>query len=377
MTKGQHLDRMQIRRFRGLLELDLDNLGRFNVLLGANDVGKTSVLEAVFLLSGITNLELPLKAQEWRDLPTRKFDDLGLMFHGLDPDQPIDLVCYSPGAIVRRQLTISAPRRAFEIGADPPSRANGGNGISRMRGRPGPSADQASSAVPSRPRMLQCEGTILTSREEALSSSGTLHVDGDTIRIESSSDKPANETMLSARYVAPRPGYDTDAISALIVHKQMDQLVPFLRRVNARITNVSTSGDLAYADIGLDRMVPLNAFGSGMVRAVNVLTHLMLGNERILLVDELENGLHHTAVESFLRVLLALSRDKDVQVFTTTHSVGVLESLLNVLGDDAFSEHRSTTRCFSLQRDSEGLVRPYRYEYAQFEHCVKHGIEIR
>ncbi len=40
----QHLDRLEIRGFRGLSQLDVDGLGRFNVLIGANDVGKTSVL---------------------------------------------------------------------------------------------------------------------------------------------------------------------------------------------------------------------------------------------------------------------------------------------------------------------------------------------
>ena len=72
-------------------------------------------------------------------------------------------------------------------------------------------------------------------------------------------------------------------------------------------------------------MVPLNVFGSGMVRAASILSHCVLGNERVLLVDELENGLHHAAVRSLLQALLVLSRDRDMQVFATTHSLAVLE----------------------------------------------------
>ena len=150
-----------------------------------------------------------------------------------------------------------------------------------------------------------------------------------------------------------------------------------MKVINPRIRDIAVSGDIAYLDTGLDRMAPLNVFGSGMVRAAGILSHCMLGNERVLLVDELENGLHHAAVRPLLEALLVLSRDQDVQVFATTHSEAVLESLLDVLGEDGFSEHRSTTHCFTLQRDREGGVRPYRYEYEQFEHCVRHGIEIR
>ena len=51
MSPSQPMDSLAIRGFRGLEALTLEDLGRFNLLLGANDVGKTSVLEAVFLLS--------------------------------------------------------------------------------------------------------------------------------------------------------------------------------------------------------------------------------------------------------------------------------------------------------------------------------------
>lgn len=60
--RNTHLASLKIRGFRGLSSLDLDGLGTFNILLGANDVGKTSILEAIFLLSGSANMQLPLKA---------------------------------------------------------------------------------------------------------------------------------------------------------------------------------------------------------------------------------------------------------------------------------------------------------------------------
>jgi hypothetical protein len=172
-------------------------------------------------------------------------------------------------------------------------------------------------------------------------------------------------------------GYDARAIGELIVRKQVARLVQFLKVMNPRITDVAASGDIVHMDIGLDRMVPLNVFGSGMIRAASIVSLCLLGDERLLFLDELENGLHHAAVRPLLETLLVLSREQDMQVFVTTHSVAVLQSLLDVLGDDGFADHRSATHCYTLQRNGEGHVRPYRYEYAQFEHCVRHGIEIR
>ena len=148
MTNHQHLDRVEIRRFRGLSELDLDGLGRFNVLLGANDVGKTSVLEALFLLTGFGNLGLPLQIQRWRNLPTDRFEHFEALFHQIDPDQPIDLVGHSAGPVVRRALQISAPYTDLEL--DPDSAASAGTGpssppsSSSVGGAPGQSSSLVS-----------------------------------------------------------------------------------------------------------------------------------------------------------------------------------------------------------------------------------------
>lgn len=376
MTSHQHLDRVEIRRFRGLSELDLDGLGRFNILLGANDVGKTSVLEAMFLLTGFGNPGLPFQIQRWRNLPIDKFEHLAALFYQLDPDRPIDLVGHSGGAVVRRSLQISAPYTELELDPDSPESAGSTNGGTGSSGGVGAAAGQSSSILPTRRRLLRYDVTLHPRDGDPESFSAMVRIRGDGIQVKHVAE-PADDVTMTARYMTPRVGYDGTAIGELIVRKQVAQLVQFLKVINPRVTDVAASGDLVYLDIGLDRMVPLNVFGSGMARAASILSHCMLGNESILFLDELENGLHHAAVRPLLETLLVLSRDQDMQVFVTTHSVAVLKSLLHLLGEDAFSDHRSTTHCYTLQRDSEGHVRPYRYEYAQFEHCVRHGIEIR
>ena len=277
MTTDQHLNRVEIHRFRGLSELDLDRLGRFNVLLGANDVGKTSVLEAIFLLTGFVNLQLPIRVQDWRNLPIDTFDHFKALFHDLDPERPIDLVGHSAGTVVRRGLKISAPYTEMELTADSSASAGSGNGSSRKPGSAGEAADQSSSIISAGSRVLRYDATVQPRKGEPSLFSATLRVEGDRFHVKNHG-KPGDQPTISARYVTPRPGYDGRAIGDLIVRKQAAQLVHFLKVINPRIRDIAVSGDIAYLDTGLDRMAPLNVFGSGMVRAAGILSHCMLGS---------------------------------------------------------------------------------------------------
>ena len=134
---------------------------------------------------------------------------------------------------------------------------------------------------------------------------------------------------------------------------------------------------MAYLDIGLAQMMPLNMFGSGMVRTAMILSECMLRDSKILLIDELEQGLHYQAISFLLEALLRLAKEQGIQVFATTHSIEVIKGLQQVLGQEEFTEYRDTTKCITLQRDKDGIVRSYRYDYQQFDHCIEHGIEIR
>ena len=372
MQDEDRFHKIEIDRFRGLTQLELDGLGAFNLLLGANDVGKTSVLEAVFLLAGFADVQSPVRLQNWRNLLVQDFDDLGLLFHGLDVDTPVALTAHSNGAVKRRTLEISAAATAGGVEAQP---AGNGNGSASSMTSAIHNGDQSSS-VAAGARVLRYDATVEPRQGSPTYFAATLEVSDGDLRA-ASSGTPAAEPTIPARYVGPRTEYDGAAIADVAVAKKADRLIRYLQAIDPRVQGVATNGNVAYVDVGLERMIPLNMYGSGVTRAAMMLAPCILGNERILLIDELENGLHHAAMVPLLQALLTLAREQHMQVFATTHSLGALESLRQALNDERFSAFRSTTNCYTLQRDQDGMVRPYRYDYEQFEHCIARGIEIR
>ncbi len=376
MKDTQHLDKLRIRGFRGLSSLDLDGLGAFNILLGANDVGKTSILEAIFLLSGFANLELPIRLQTWRNYLVHEFDHLSALFHKLEVDKQVTLVAHSCDS-TERTLTISAPYAKAAIETERQRVGSSANGGAMKIQSDEQAGVQSSSSVPSGPRFLQYNATVKPSSQEApIPFSGKLVVREGNLELTKIPDTVSNE-IISARFLAASFGYESGVIADVIVNKKTGELLKYLQVINPRVEDITVNGNVAYLDIGLEKMMPLNMFGSGMIRAATILSLCILGNERIVLIDELENGLHYQAIPPLLKALLRLSSERRVQVFATTHRLEVLKGLQHVLSQGQFSENQQTTNCYTLQRDEQGSVRSYRYEYDQFEHCIAHGIEIR
>lgn len=371
-------DELAIRGFRGLSALKLDGLGAINILLGANDVGKTSVLEAVFLLTGLAEPKLSVRLQNWRNYLVNEIDDFSSIFFELDSDSRVELVAHSHDPEERRELMISAPPLESSIDQKNQRIRSDTNGHGMSAPQDKRTRNQSTSILYGS-RVLRYDATIQSAFQEDSTSFSVMLVDhGDkwgVIKNPENSD-PVGFTI-PAKFLAARFGYETESISELIVNKKDDLLLRYLREINPRVKRVTVHGDVAYLDIGLPKMMPLNVFGSGMMRAAMLLSECVLKDERIILVDEIENGLHYKALTPLLEVLLRLAEERRVQVFATTHSIDVLHGLQELLKQKDFSRYRATTVCFTLQRDKDGLVRSYRYEYDQFAHCIEHSIEIR
>ena len=80
----QHLD---IHNFRGIESLTINNIKQVNLLTGRNNCGKTSVLEAIFLLTGMSNPQTTLGIHLFRDLILTDNDGFIYLFHNFDLSQ--------------------------------------------------------------------------------------------------------------------------------------------------------------------------------------------------------------------------------------------------------------------------------------------------
>ena len=66
--------------------------------------------------------------------------------------------------------------------------------------------------------------------------------------------------------------------------------------------------------------VPIGSMGEGIWRLLSLAIVLTQCRGGVLLVDEIDTGLHHTAMADMWKMIMSAAHRLDVQVFATTHS---------------------------------------------------------
>ena len=89
----------------------------------------------------------------------------------------------------------------------------------------------------------------------------------------------------------------------------------------------------------------------------------------MVLVDEIENGLHHSVLPDVWRVVGQAVERFNLQMFATTHSFECIEAAYETLGADDF-------RLYRLETAGNG-IRCITYEPGDVETALRHDMELR
>ena len=125
---------------------------------------------------------------------------------------------------------------------------------------------------------------------------------------------------------------------------------------------------------GTNDRVSLRSLGEGAVRAIGYVMALTSVTSGILLIDEVENGIHYTVLSEFWNMILRTAQEYDVQVFATTHSWDCIRGFAraSVENEDVdcamfrLGETRITKRLRAVEYTTDDLIV-----------ATRQGIEVR
>ena len=281
------LSTLEIRQFRGLEHVRFENLGRANLIVGGNNTGKTSLLEALTVMYGSQN-QLQALPTTFRVQPRQSQDQASgywkLLVKGGDPTG----------------LSIKTDEEQIE------GFLNEGNWEFIV-----PSKPELFNGRPMPVVSIDRNGGVGVHRAQAKFKLSILSTNqGD----------PAEISELFNQIAPLNPENETKLEDLL-----RRSIEPRLRRLRYAKPQ-GTHTHLVYVDLGEGPMLPFTQLGQAFARTLQVYCEIFAKRPQILLIDEIENGLYHEGLEDYWKGLLAVLEDQDVQLFATTHSRECLEA---------------------------------------------------
>ena len=123
---------------------------------------------------------------------------------------------------------------------------------------------------------------------------------------------------------------------------------------------------------GNARPVPLKSLGDGALRLFGVALALANSRDGFLLIDEAENGIHHTVQRDYWRMVLQTAHENNVQVFATTHSWDCVYGFAR-----AAVENEDIDGMLVRLEKEEDVLRAVRYSEEDLKTAADQNIEVR
>ena len=347
------LERLHIRNLRGFSDLRIHKLGRINLVAGRNNAGKTTLLEAVFLLGGAADAHMAVNPYMFRGIDIdnevpRSETFWKPLFFELDTNRTLTIAGdHSVVGHIEQRITWERPTSTEVFpGKDDGALGAISSGERSLRFRyVDPSAGQIESEVREAGRkvtVVRQDPYVPFPRRMLFPGSG--HVNADAI-----------------------------LLGHLRRQKRGGVLVDALRVVDPRLQGIednSSSGEpMIWVDVGLQELVPLSILGAGMTHVARIFLVIASTPGGVVLVDEIENGLHHSILSDVWRVIAKAAEQFNVQVFATTHSFECVEAAHDALGPEGFRLHRLEV--------VDGAVRCVTLSPTAIDGAIRHNMEIR
>jgi predicted ATP-dependent endonuclease of OLD family len=376
-AEGFMLRELTIQNYRCFKDFHIDGLARVNLIVGMNNSGKTSLLEAVYLL---VNQKEPLHLV---DLLERR---------GEITYQAVSLSSVEP----LNRLALYQIRQIFH------SRQLNLEQVIRLQAQEEYSVPQLSLNIQLRPMLdgtanqdeiepdtsdFKLVFTYIGNEQKTILQSIPVYKNGliEKRAFQSLKESPFGiffKSYLKSIFLTTS-NMSFEKLAALwdkitltpkenSIVKALQILEPAVERINFTSRQTFNSGILLKLR-GQDDPVPLGSMGEGMRRILTLAMAAVTVEKGFLLVDEIETGLHYEAQTDMWRLILEVAQQLNIQVFATTHSwdcISAFEEALDQLED------RSVGKLFRLSKRDE-TIRPVAYTADELAIAVPHSIEVR
>lgn len=350
-----------IKNYRAFKDFSMDGLARVNLIVGSNNAGKTSFLEAVHLLAsrgGVAALVERLNAR-------------GEFTLNLARETMQGSIHYQVATLYVDHTPSRGSRISFVSERDD---------WQSLEFRYQERAEAQISGSP-----LELVGTYRSEQPDELgnkANANTLPLHEDWVYVSDKFVTPLGTTASHSRFIDVAPPdfeYLADLWDGVIRDPKKEQTLLTALRIIApnaedvRFTSKRTAGGTLVKLQEYPTRVTVSSLGEGAQRILALVLSAVMTGGGVLLIDEIDTGLHYRAQADVWRLLFEVAKERDIQIFATTHSWDCVEAFQEALAED---DNADEGYLFRLQRRGDAIY-PVGYTSEDLDVAVRQAIEVR
>ena len=358
---ARYLNELNIQSFRGIKNLQLTDFNDINLLTGDNNCGKTSVLEVINYLSGVTDLRNLIYG-------SRRMMSSGSVIRDLTEYERLSFVFPVDENKISYSFLLDNQPHHVDISKSESIETLNKNDIKELNFR-----------------------VHLSNEDEVIDvKKMKLNFDVDGLKEEkffydfsrSSYSNSQSSHFIETLYVSPFKHVENIVNLNKILNNPdlYEEMLEVLKEFDEGILslNISTLSETSHSRVVTvlskehNQAIPLNFYGDGMKKAILLMSSVIVSENGILLLDEFETAIHTTAMEKVFEWILKTCLKLNVQLFLTSHSKEAIDKVLKCSED-----LKKYINLYTLYKSKErNLIRKLTCEEA-IEASDSFGLELR
>jgi AAA15 family ATPase/GTPase len=360
---------IEIRNFRCFDHLKVFGFEKVNLISGKNNVGKTALLEAIFLNSAprpdtIFSLRQVRREQVSfsKTLPDRTWINFFFQQNKSDIIQIKSVLDNGESKVV--EISVDESLKNFLVNTSQENKGQEDEGqediINLFSG-----SESSVSVIHLKTTINNKESfeTQIVSSAKGLIARDIKIPDSRNVSFIPSFLRVSNRDLTSEFDKARLGERDDEVLKAF---KSIDNSI-------TEVESFSIGEPTIYLKRDGKSRLPLSLFGDAINRIADIILKLVNNENSILIIDEIENGIHHSNQVYFWNVLYKLANELNVQIFATTHSLEMTQAFLN-----AGLQYRNLGVHFELARQAKtDKIVAIKRDLDTLDYGMSHNEEVR
>ncbi|WQY55755.1 ATP/GTP-binding protein [Helicobacter pylori] len=358
---------VRIKNFKNFKNTTIDGFTKLNIITGENNAGKSNLLEALYCLVGKSMHPCANILEIYDNIRKEPLtiESKNLMFYGLDTDKEIQIITtLDNNQTLDLQIKFIASEYQNTIESQIIPTAEQAQVFSQLKFIFKKDKEEIYNDYLNIARIPNFPPIPNQSSYNRQFNNFKPNLSRKLLPFESAAIITPSDVARKRNVMNPNAIHIMDpniiqAVGKILDDNQLEKrlnksLNQFDKNIQAIRFNANNQLKLKVKNI--KEKVPLSMFGDGLMKYLHIVSIFIANNATTIYIDEVENGLHFSRMRLLLEKIIDFikkNKDRNLQVFMTTHSQEFVEILDQVIKEKNFANQ---TKLFCLKRDGENII---------------------